>query len=99
MASSDDGGSHRPIVVAVDKDKNSASAVKWAVDNLLTTNPNLVLLHVRIKKSPNRRYPFSLIPIPQLSPKGSIIWYSNCIYIIRNLSLFIAPIKKAARST
>ncbi|XP_016458575.1 U-box domain-containing protein 35-like isoform X1 [Nicotiana tabacum] len=53
MASSDDGGSHRPIVVAVDKDKNSASAVKWAVDNLLASNPNLVLVHVRIKKSPN----------------------------------------------
>ncbi|MCD7447857.1 hypothetical protein HAX54_035788 [Datura stramonium] len=48
-----DDGSH-PIVVAVDKDKNSSSAVKWAVDNLLLNNQILVLVHVRVKNSPNR---------------------------------------------
>ncbi|XP_060173637.1 U-box domain-containing protein 35-like isoform X1 [Lycium barbarum] len=42
-----------PIVVAVDKDKNSNSAVKWAIDNLLTSNQILVLLHVRVKNSSN----------------------------------------------
>lgn len=46
-----------PIVVAIDKDKHSSSAVKWAVDHLVISNPALVLVHVRMKNSPNRRYP------------------------------------------
>lgn len=45
-----------PIVVAVDKDKNSSSAVKWAIDNLLGNNQILVLIHVRVKNSPKRSY-------------------------------------------
>lgn len=49
-----------PIVVAVDKDKNSSSAVKWAIDNLLGNNQILVLIHVRVKNSPKRRYLLSL---------------------------------------
>lgn len=48
---------NNPIVVAIDKDKHSPSAVKWAVDNLVISNPTLVLVHVRMKNSPNRRYP------------------------------------------
>ncbi|XP_019161918.1 PREDICTED: U-box domain-containing protein 35-like [Ipomoea nil] len=39
-------------VVAVDKDKHSASAVKWAVDCLLVNNNiTLILVHVRTKSS------------------------------------------------
>ncbi|XP_043721239.1 U-box domain-containing protein 35-like [Telopea speciosissima] len=34
------------VAVAVDKDKNSQYAVKWAIDHLLNTNPNLILIHV-----------------------------------------------------
>lgn len=48
------------IVVAVDKDKNSSSAVKWAIDNLLGNNQILVLVHVRVKNSPKSRYLLSL---------------------------------------
>ena len=53
--SSEDG--HAPAnstVVAIDKDKNSHHAVRWAVDNLFNTinnNPNLILVHVRLKSS------------------------------------------------
>ncbi|PKI39883.1 hypothetical protein CRG98_039723 [Punica granatum] len=32
--------------IAVDTDKNSQSAMKWAVENLLKKNPNCVLIHV-----------------------------------------------------
>ncbi|XP_019190528.1 PREDICTED: U-box domain-containing protein 35-like [Ipomoea nil] len=53
---SSDGATTGPItVVAVDKDKNSASAVKWTVDNLLISNPFVILLHVRHKASPNHQ--------------------------------------------
>ncbi|XP_060175531.1 U-box domain-containing protein 35-like [Lycium barbarum] len=48
----DDG--NNPIVVAIDKDKHSPSAVKWAVDHLVTSNPTLVLVHVRMKNSTNQ---------------------------------------------
>nr|GMD45915.1 U-box domain-containing protein 35-like isoform X1 [Ipomoea batatas] len=42
-------------VVAVDKDKHSASAVKWAVDYLLVNNNiTLILVHVRTKSSAHR---------------------------------------------
>ncbi|CAH9108207.1 unnamed protein product [Cuscuta europaea] len=50
----DDGSAGPLTVVAVDKDKNSGSAVKWAVDNLLLSNPFLILLHVRNKSLPNQ---------------------------------------------
>lgn len=35
------------VAVAVDKDKNSKYAVKWALDNLVCRGETLVLLHVR----------------------------------------------------
>ncbi|KAK4422206.1 U-box domain-containing protein 52 [Sesamum alatum] len=35
--------------VAVDRDKHSASAVRWAIDNLLVTNTTLNLVHVKTK--------------------------------------------------
>ncbi|XVF89056.1 hypothetical protein PTKIN_Ptkin19aG0100300 [Pterospermum kingtungense] len=35
--------------VAIDKDKNSPHAVRWAIDHLVITNPFIVLIHVRHK--------------------------------------------------
>ncbi|KAL3844258.1 hypothetical protein ACJIZ3_001661 [Penstemon smallii] len=43
-----------PTVVAIDKDKHSASAVKWAIEHLLITNPTLILIHVKTKNSSNQ---------------------------------------------
>ncbi|KAK4485913.1 hypothetical protein RD792_008564 [Penstemon davidsonii] len=42
-----------PTVVAVDKDKHSTSAVRWAIEHLLITNPTLILIHVKTKNSQN----------------------------------------------
>jgi hypothetical protein len=44
--------------VAVEKDKNSNFAVKWAIENLLCTNHihNLILVHVINRVHLNRRY-------------------------------------------
>ncbi|XP_013589665.1 PREDICTED: U-box domain-containing protein 35 [Brassica oleracea var. oleracea] len=36
-------------VIAIDKDKNSQHALKWAVENILVDSPNCVLLHVEPK--------------------------------------------------
>lgn len=70
-------------VVAIDKDKNSHYAIRWAVDHLfnLINNPNMILVHVRLKNS-NRRYLFlSLVfffTISLVAPQ--IVYLLNWIY-------------------
>ncbi|XP_050212132.1 U-box domain-containing protein 35-like isoform X2 [Mercurialis annua] len=41
------------VVVAIDKDKGSQYALKWAVDHFLSKGQSVILLHVSIKSSPN----------------------------------------------
>ncbi|CAN8312388.1 unnamed protein product [Cochlearia groenlandica] len=36
-------------VIAIDKDKNSQHALKWAVENIILDSPNCILLHVQTK--------------------------------------------------
>ncbi|XP_073052441.1 U-box domain-containing protein 52-like isoform X2 [Primulina eburnea] len=38
------------VVVAIDKDKGSQGALKWAVDNLLSKGKTVTLLHVKLKQ-------------------------------------------------
>ena len=49
------------IAVAIDKDKNSQHAVRWAIDHLIINNPVIILIHVRHKNHQNRRYPPSFL--------------------------------------
>ncbi|KAL1547912.1 non-specific serine/threonine protein kinase [Salvia divinorum] len=39
------------VAVAIDKDKGSQAALKWAVDHLLGKGKNVTLLHVKLKNS------------------------------------------------
>ncbi|KAG6513987.1 hypothetical protein ZIOFF_024324 [Zingiber officinale] len=39
------------LAIAVDRDKNSQSAFKWALDNIITAKDNLTLVHVNTKSS------------------------------------------------
>ncbi|KAI3468440.1 hypothetical protein Pfo_025103 [Paulownia fortunei] len=41
----------RLVAVAIDKDKSSQIALKWAVDNLLTKGQTVILVHVKLKQS------------------------------------------------
>lgn len=41
----------RLVAVAIDKDKCSQIALKWAVDNLLGKGQTVILVHVRVKQS------------------------------------------------
>lgn len=52
----------KSTAVAIDKDKNSPYAVRWAIDHLMVINsPIITLIHVRHKTNHlNRRYPLSL---------------------------------------
>ncbi|KAI3454160.1 hypothetical protein Pfo_010823 [Paulownia fortunei] len=42
-----------PTVVAVDRDKHSTSAVRWAIEHLLVTNTTIILVHVRTRNLHN----------------------------------------------
>lgn len=46
-----DGDAARPplVAVAIDKDKGSQNALKWAVDNLLASGETVILVHVNTK--------------------------------------------------
>lgn len=39
------------VAVAVDRDKGSQNALKWAVDNLLQRGQTVILIHVKLKSS------------------------------------------------
>ena len=39
------------VAVAIDKDKGSQAALKWAVDNLLSKGKSVTLLHVKLRNS------------------------------------------------
>ena len=58
--SSDESTTNNLTAVAIDRDKNSASAVKWAVDHLLLTDHSIILIHVKIRNLQPRRYPLFL---------------------------------------
>ncbi|GAY37313.1 hypothetical protein CUMW_028120 [Citrus unshiu] len=56
------------VAVAIDKDKGSQYALRWAVDHLLSRGQNLTLLHVkqRVSSVPNPCRSFSLSSSPLL---------------------------------
>lgn len=46
------GGTTGVVAVAIDKDKSSQHALKWAVDHLLQRGQSVILVHVKIRPSP-----------------------------------------------
>ncbi|KAJ8564524.1 hypothetical protein K7X08_000984 [Anisodus acutangulus] len=51
MSQRDKRGEEKATVVAIDKDKGSQYALKWAVDNLIGKGKNVTLLHVKVRPS------------------------------------------------
>ncbi|KAF8084691.1 hypothetical protein N665_0707s0023 [Sinapis alba] len=47
-----EGGSTGVVAVAIDKDKSSQHALKWAVDHLLQRGQSVILVHVKLRPSP-----------------------------------------------
>ncbi|KAF4382140.1 hypothetical protein G4B88_009430 [Cannabis sativa] len=43
-------GGNGLVAVAIDKDKNSQNALKWAIDNILQRGQTVVLIHVKLKQ-------------------------------------------------
>lgn len=61
-----DGGVNGLIAVAIDKEKGSQNALKWAIDNLLSRNSTVILIHVKVLA-------------PFLSPSPSLFTLSEYI--------------------
>ncbi|XP_073129749.1 U-box domain-containing protein 35-like [Henckelia pumila] len=47
----------RLVAVAIDRDKGSQIALKWATDNLVTKGQTIILVHVKVKQSLNESAP------------------------------------------
>ena len=62
-------GTYGLVAVAIDKDKNSQNALKWAVDHLLQKGQTVILVHVKVK-------PFSPYTSP-LSSTRTFLFYQK----------------------
>ncbi|RRT44708.1 hypothetical protein B296_00023695 [Ensete ventricosum] len=56
MAETTKGAALPLVAVAVDKDKSSQAALKWALDNVVIKNQILILIHVNTKASCKKTY-------------------------------------------
>ncbi|KAH7574402.1 hypothetical protein JRO89_XS03G0292100 [Xanthoceras sorbifolium] len=52
----DEGIPPNSTAVAIDKDKNSPHAVRWAIDHLVISNPLIILIYVRTKNNQYRSF-------------------------------------------
>lgn len=74
--------------IAIDKDRNSEFAVRWAVDNLLKKSSNVFLVHVKTQSVQSSTYP---LPLMELLLGGKWIinmeWYGRKRYDLVQVNL------------
>ncbi|KAL1207130.1 U-box domain-containing protein 35 [Cardamine amara subsp. amara] len=68
-----EGGSSGVVAVAIDKDKGSQHALKWAVDNLLQRGQSVILVHVKLRPSPLTNSPSLHASSAKLSQDSSLV--------------------------
>ena len=71
-----EGATFPLVAVAVDKDKASQSALKWALDNIVTRGHTITLIHVINKHAPRE----SLSPPPiriERNKKKIFVFFSS----------------------
>lgn len=66
------------VAVAIDKDKSSQNALKWAVDNLLQKGQTILLLHVKPRASSVSTTPSSSTN-PNSSSKKHLLFLILCL--------------------
>ena len=72
-----EGRNYGLTAVAIDRDKGSQNAIKWAIDNILQKGQTLILIHVKLKPSAA----FSLspsLPSPSKSLESFQTKYITC---------------------
>ncbi|XP_010472443.1 PREDICTED: U-box domain-containing protein 52-like [Camelina sativa] len=68
-----EGGSNGVVAVAIDKDKSSQHALKWAVDHLLQRGQSVILVHVKLRPSPLTNIPSLHASSAKLSQESSLV--------------------------
>ncbi|CAL9233790.1 unnamed protein product [Arabidopsis halleri] len=68
-----EGGSSGIVAVAIDKDKSSQHALKWAVDHLLQRGQSVILVHVKLRPSPLNNSPSLHASSAKLSQDSSLV--------------------------
>ncbi|XP_010431592.1 PREDICTED: U-box domain-containing protein 52-like [Camelina sativa] len=68
-----EGGSNGVVAVAIDKDKSSQHALKWAVDHLLQRGQSVILVHVKLRPSPLTNTPSLHASSAKLSQESSLV--------------------------
>ncbi|XP_057510750.1 U-box domain-containing protein 35-like [Actinidia eriantha] len=58
---------NRMVAVAIDRDKGSQVALKWAIDNILNRGQTVVLVHVKVKPSASSHYSSTSLSHPRFS--------------------------------
>lgn len=59
-----EGGGNPLVAVAIDRDKGSQSALKWAIDNILNRGQTVVLIHVKLKQNHSHSYSGISLSLP-----------------------------------
>ncbi|KFK32639.1 hypothetical protein AALP_AA6G269400 [Arabis alpina] len=67
------GGTNGVVAVAIDKDKSSQHALKWAVDHLLQRGQSVILVHVKLRPSPLTNSPSLHASSAKLSQDTSLV--------------------------
>lgn len=67
------GGSTGVVAVAIDKDKGSQHALKWAVDHLLQRGQSVILVHVKLRHSPLNNNPSLHASSSKLTQDSSLV--------------------------
>lgn len=73
------------VAVAIDKDKGSQAALKWAVDNLLSKGKYVTLLHVKLRTSSSR-----IITI--ILSTFSFHFILTCMHAFLGISIFFSEL-------
>lgn len=72
------------VAVAIDRDKGSQQALKWAIDHLLVKGSTVVLIHVKVK-------PVSLSASASIQAPSEYIYILLCtIYIFQIPKILMA---------
>lgn len=73
------------VAVAIDRDKNSQNALKWALDNLLQRGQTVVLIHVKLKSSSHYSSANSISNYNPSKPTRIYIFFLSSKGIIFNI--------------
>ncbi|PSR93579.1 Serine/threonine-protein kinase [Actinidia chinensis var. chinensis] len=71
---------NRMVAVAIDRDKGSQVALKWAIDNILNRGQTVVLVHVKVKPSASSYYSSPSLSHPRFNQISDVSGKIGSVY-------------------